>query len=305
MEPYAEVMMAPILPSFSTLLAFDAAARHGTFTHAASELNVSQPAISRRVAALETDLGMPVFSRASRPLRLTPVGQRLFDVLRSGLSRLEAEVMDIRSQHDGAKITIAAAPGFLSFWLVPRLAELEASFPEYKFSLMTGDQIGEEPHADIHVRFGIGNWPGVTSSRILGEKVFAVCSPLYLRDRPRPIELAILKQERLLQLADGLGRWHDWRTWLEAAGAPAVARLNTIDFDSYALLISAALAGQGIALCWSGLLDQHIETGALLRVSSEVVRSDRGYYATSRKGTDPNSATSRLMRWLEQSEPAE
>jgi DNA-binding transcriptional LysR family regulator len=293
--------MKSVLPHFTDLLAFDAVTRHGTFTRAARDLNVSQPAIGRRVAALEADLGALLFSRDTKPLRLTPAGQKLFDVLRSGLSRLEATVTEIRKQQDGAQLSIAAAAGFLSFWLVPRLAELSASFPKCELRLMTGDQMGEGPQADVHVRFGSGRWPGADAVKIIGEEVFAACSPMFLQGRSAPLDVDTLKQAKLLQLSDGLERWYDWQSWFEAAGTATNLRLNTIDFDSYSLLISAALAGQGIALCWSGLLDHYLSTGALLRVSSETVASARGYYATCRQGTEPESTVGRLMEWLARS----
>lgn len=162
--------MRTILPSFGDLLAFDAAARHGSFTRAARDLNVSQPAISRRVAALEADLGVTLFGRETKPLQLTPTGRMLFDVLRSGLSRLEATIAEIRRTPEARKLTIAAAPGFLTFWLLPRLSRLSASFPGQELQLITGDQPQDLPEADIHVRFGDGNWPGTTAVKIMGKR---------------------------------------------------------------------------------------------------------------------------------------
>lgn len=292
------VMMPSVLPSFGDLLAFDAAARYGSFTRAARDLNVSQPAISRRVAALEADLGVVLFGRDTKPLRLTATGQMLFDVLRSGLSRLEATVEDIRRMQAGRKLTIAAAPGFLTYWLLPRLSELSANFPEQELQLVTGDQRQDPPEADIHVRFGDGNWPGVTSVKILGEEVFAVCSPLLLSSAAAALGLAELKSSRLLQLSDRMDRRYDWQNWFRAIGTDLPRKLNTIVFDDYSLLVSAALAGQGFALCWSGLLDQHLKTGALVRVSDEVVTSERGYFATFPAGTAEDSVVSRLAHWL-------
>lgn len=290
--------MPAILPPFGDLLAFDAAARHGSFTRAARDLNVSQPAISRRVAALEADLGVLLFSRESKPLRLTVEGQGLFDVLRSGLSRLEATVIAIRRQRSERRLTIAAAPGFLSYWLVPRLSELAATFPDYDLRLVTGDQAGAMPEADVHVRFGDGKWPGVEAIRILDEQVYAVCSPFFLEGQERPLALNQLAKSRLLQLSATPEQRYDWQSWFHALGVDAPRKLNAIDFDDYSLLVSAALAGQGIALCWSGLLDAFLQTGALVRVSKEEVHSQRGYFATFVDGTLSRSAVVRLAKWL-------
>lgn len=282
------------LPAFIDLLAFDAAARNGTFTRAAKDLAVSQPAISRRVAALEADLGVPLFLRDTRPLTLTDAGQRLFEVLRSGLSRLETVVQDIRSRRNEKTLTVTAGPGFSAFWLIPRLPELCAAFPAHDLRIMSGDRAYEAPEGDLHIRFGDSHWPGQEAVKILGEEVYAVCSPVYLQGRSAPLALEALKRERLLQLADPLDRWYTWQSWCIAAGSPTATGLRTLDFDSYSLLIGAALAGQGIALCWSGLLDSHLRSGALVQVSAEAVKSTRGYYATYAQTTAPDAAVARL-----------
>lgn len=290
--------MRTILPPFGNLLAFDAAARHGSFTRAARDLNVSQPAVSRRVAALEADLGVLLFGRETKPLQLTATGRTLFDVLRSGLSRLEATVAEIRKAPQERKLTIAAAPGFLTYWLLPRLPGLSASFPDLELRLITGDQRQDLPEADVHVRFGEGSWPGMTAVKILGEEVFAVCSPLFLSRLDTKPDLARLTALRLLQLSDRLDRNYDWQHWFAAVGAEVPRKLNAIVFDDYSLLVSAALAGEGVALCWSGLLDQHLRTGALIRISKEAVTSDRGYFVTIPRGTAHDSVVYRLAHWL-------
>ena len=107
-----------------------------------------------------------------------------------------------------------------------------------------------------------------------------------------------MKSSKLLQLADRMDRRYDWQHWLRAVGTDLPRKLNTLVFDDYSLLVSAALAGQGLALCWSGLLDQHLGTGALVRVSDEVVTSDRGYFATFPEGTALDGVVVQLANWL-------
>lgn len=288
--------MSKTLPPFIDLLAFDAAARHGTFTRAAADLRVSQPAISRRVASLEADLGVQLFLRETRPLTLTETGQRLFEVLHSGLSRLEAVVQDIRSRRTSKAITLTADPGFLAFWLLPRLPELSAEFPNYDLRLMSGARSYEAAEGDLHIRFGDGHWPGMESLKILGEDVYAVCSASYLQGRAVPLDLKALKKERLLQLSDPMDRWFTWKSWFKAVGSPLETRPPTYDFDSYSLAVGAALAGHGIALCWSGLLDPYLENGSLIRVSKEAARSSRGYYAVYAQSQSQDGTIARLAQ---------
>jgi LysR family transcriptional regulator, glycine cleavage system transcriptional activator len=286
------------LPPLSDLVAFEAAARHRTFTVAAQELNVTQPAISRRIALLERDLGCKLFSRECKPFKLTPVGQNLFEALRSGLSRIESAVAEIRNSGLEKTITIRISSGLAFFWLTPRLPRLQAAFPDYRLRILSGEESQDVTDGDIQLRFGLGNWPGMTVCKILDEDVFAVCSPLYLGARRVPLSLAEIQTERLLLLNEDETRWHTWRTWFAALGMPFQAKPSGPQFDSFILMTNATLAGHGIGLCWSGLLDTFLESGALVRVSEQSVGSDRGYYVTCPKSTDPTSPVWMVADWL-------
>jgi len=292
------------LPSFTHLLAFDAAGRLGTFTRAAAELRVTQPAISRRVAALEAYLGAVLFDRQTKPPQLTAPGQKLFEALRSGLSRLETVVQELRASAGDRSITISAGPGFAAFWLIPRLPQLQAAFPELTLRVLSGNHSDDATQGDLHIRWGDGRWPGLATAKILGEKVYVVGSPAYLRNRTVPLPLREIRAARLLHLLDDAPRWYDWSTWFEALGAPLRHPVRGLDFDSYANLAGAALAGHGLALCWDGLLDQYLASGALLRVSRDSVRSERGYFVTHRGNIEADSAIHRVWSWLGGAGPA-
>lgn len=231
-------------------------------------------------------------------MALTPAGTELFDVLRSGLSRLETTVSDLRERAGSRKFTIAAAPGFLSFWLLPRFPALRDAFPEIDFSFLTGDYGGASVAADVHVRFGDGQWDGIVARKVVGEEVFPVCAPVYLNGRAAPLPEEEILNSQLLQLADSYQRWYDWPSWMAAAGVVAKKKPATIDFDSYAMVINAALSGQGIALCWVGLLEQFLETGALVRVSDRTLTTDRGYFVTYDPRFGAGSTTALVADWL-------
>lgn len=277
------------LPAFSNLIAFDAVARHGTLTSAAAELNVSQPAVSRRIALLEADLGAPLFNRAVKPLALTANGEKLFDVLRSGLSRLEVVVDRIRNEPDGNSLTISAASGLAAYWLIPRLPAMQAAFPRISIRITSQSHSEDTLAGDLQIRFGEGSWPTLTCTQILGEEVFPVASPLFLKGQPLPLSQHDMMQTRLLDMQNNRHTWYDWETWFDEVGAPVTGKLQTLAFDSYVLLVSAALAGQGICLCWSGLLDTFLASGALVRLSELSATSSRGYFVTfpSEPAVDP------------------
>ena len=287
------------LPSFSNLIAFDAIARHGTLTRAAEELNVSQPAISRRLAALEADLGHLLFDRRTKPLALTKSGAELFDVLRSGLSRLEAVIRRLRNTTDSESLTISAGAGLAAYWLIPRLSEMQAAFPTLRLKIVSqSHQHEDDGTGDLQIRFGQGNWAATEATKMLGEEVFPACSPLHLGRRKVPFSLDQLKGASLLDMKVENQPWYDWNSWFDAAGTAVNRAAKILYFDSYPLVVSAALAGQGVCLCWAGLLDSFLASGALVCLSPVSMPSPRGYFVTHEVGLPPNAPARAIARWL-------
>jgi LysR family glycine cleavage system transcriptional activator len=287
------------LPSFSNLIAFDAIARHGTLTRAAKELNVSQPAISRRLGALEADLGRPLFDRSTKPLSLTKSGVELFDVLRSGLSRLESVIGRLRDSADADTITISAGSGMAAFWLIPRLPRMQAAFPHLKLKIISQSHDTEdEVSGDLQIRFGRGEWRATEAMKMFGEDVFPVCSPHFRGWRNSSVAADQLHEAPLLDMKVANQPWYDWNSWFEAIGAPARSPLRVLYFDSYLLVISAALAGQGVCLGWEGLLDDLLASGALIRLAPLSASSVRGYFVTHDIALPANAPARSLARWL-------
>ena len=286
------------LPSFSNLIAFDAVARHGTLTSAAAELNVSQPAVSRRLALLEADLGTQLFNRSVKPLQLTSHGEQLFEVLRSGLSRLEIVVERIRNRQDEHSLTISAASGLAAYWLIPRLPGLQAAFPDTSIQVVSQSHTEETATGDLQIRFGSGNWPDLTATQILGEEVFPVASPLYVQDRPLPMTIDDLRRAQLLNMKHNRHTWYDWESWFDTVGPVTRDGPHMIGFDSYVLLVSAALSGQGICLCWAGLLDPFLTSGALVRLSGLTATSSRGYFVTHAADLPDDAPARAVAAWL-------
>jgi DNA-binding transcriptional LysR family regulator len=290
------------LPSFSSLLAFDAVARHGTLTRAAVELNVSQPAVSRRIAALEADLGRPLLDRRTKPLSLNKDGTELYEVLRSSLGRLEAVVERLRRGSDLDTVTINAGAGLTAYWLIPRLPQIEAAFPKLKLRIVSQSHDREEDvTGDLQVRFGDGKWPRTTATKLWAEEVFPVCSPLHLGRRKPPLTLEQLKSAHLLDMKVTKQTWYDWGSWFEAVGAPIRAPLRAVHFDSYPLVVDAALAGHGVCLCWDGLLDRFLESGSLVRLSPLSATSARGYFVTHDPGLPSDAPARAVARWFVES----
>jgi LysR family glycine cleavage system transcriptional activator len=286
------------LPSFSGLTAFLAVTRHGTLTRAAQSLNVSQPAISRRIALLETELGTPLYDRSHKPLQLTEAGQQLGHALTEGLGRISNTVAQIRESHSPRSVSVAGPSGFIAFWLIPRLGALHDACPGVTVRILSHEHGNSPAAADLIVRFDRLDNPGGGGHKILGETVFAAASPLYLARNPVADGLADLSGHVMLGMEPGRHNWYDWPSWFKAVDKPMPARPRMLEFNAYAMLINAALAGQGLCLCWSGLLDSFLETGALVRLSGPEAHSNRGYIMAPREPGKPRAAVDKVFSWI-------
>ncbi|WP_022705469.1 LysR family transcriptional regulator [Pseudorhodobacter ferrugineus] len=288
-----------LLPSFSGLTAFYAAVRNGTLTGAAAELNVSQPAISRRIAALEADLGCRLFDRTHKPARLTEEGRVLLLALRSGFGQIEQAVDVLRQGVSKQTITISGPSGFVAFWLIPRLEDLKVAFPALTIRIMSHEQGEAMPTAEVSVRFGLPDPALPSETRILSEDVFPVANPLYLARKGMSASDVDYASLVLLTMQSGRRHWYDWPAWLEAAGKPKLESAQFMDFNNYAMLVNAAMAGQGVCLSWAGLLDSFLESGALVRIAGPSVTSQRGYFVAARDGHAARPDVIAVLGWIQ------
>ncbi|KPD13991.1 LysR family transcriptional regulator [Phaeobacter sp. 11ANDIMAR09] len=286
------------LPSFSGLTAFYAAARHGTLTAAAEELNVSQPAVSRRIATLEADLGCNLFDRSHKPARMTQAGKDLLQALHSGFGQIEDAVSQIRKAAQTRIVTVTAPSGFVGFWLIPRLGELEQSFPEMTIRIISQEYGEAVRPGDLVIRFGLPGGGGETETRLLSDEVYVAASPLYLTRLGMTAQDYDFSRMTLLTMEAARSQWHDWPSWFKSAHQVMPQGARVLDFNSYAMLVNAGLAGQGIFLAWGGILDSFIETGALLRLQAPTTTSARGYFAGLRDGAAAHQDVRQILDWI-------
>ncbi|WP_415914366.1 choline sulfate utilization transcriptional regulator [Paraburkholderia sp. J67] len=289
------------LPPMQALLAFESAARLKSFTAAARELGTTQPAVSQRIVQLEADLGAPLFARGHRGVTLTPEGERLFDTVRTSLETIRATAADIRTSRADKALTILTDPGFAAYWLMPRLASLKHAMPTLDVNIVTS-QAAYDPQrdqADVAIAFGDGNWKPCTSTRLFAEQVTPVCSPAFLdahRAIAQPHDLATLP---LLHVnAPQPARWLAWDSWFAAHGLPPPESASSATFNSYSLVIQAALLGHGVALGWTPLVDDLIGKGLLVRLLDAPVTTERGYFLVRPPARPEAPAVQRFRRWL-------
>jgi putative choline sulfate-utilization transcription factor len=289
------------LPPLQTLSAFESAARLASFSAAALELGSTQPAVSQRVAQLEEDLGTPLFARGHRGVSLTPEGARLYEAVRQGLETIRAATADIRARRATGSLTILTDFGFATYWLMPRLTRLKQLMPDVDVKIITS-QAGFDPRrdsADLAIAFGDGDWAPCTCARLFPEEVTPVCTPAFRAAHPGLGRVADLLTQPLLHVQPTEPqRWLGWRDWFAAQGLTPPAEPHGITFNSYALVIHAALMNQGIALGWTPLVDDLLASGQLVRLLDTPVVTARGYFLVCPPTRPQAPAVALLRRWL-------
>jgi LysR family glycine cleavage system transcriptional activator len=251
------------LPSLNALKAFEAAARHESFTKAADELCVTQGAVSHQVKALETELGVRLFRRAHKRLAITDAGRIYLDVVRDSFDRLAAGTERLLQRQSSGALTVTTSPNFASKWLVHRLGRFAEAYPTIDLrvsaSLHHIDFASEE--FDLAIRHGDGRWPGLNVTRLCQEELTPVCSPGLLRGRRALRSPADLGRLTLLHLDTRT----DWAKWLDAAGASEADWERGPVFNQASMVIDAAVDGQGVALARTALAATDLIAGRLVR----------------------------------------
>lgn len=268
------------LPPPNSLVTFESAARHLSFTLAARDLGVTQAAVSRQIRLLEDHLGVVLFAREHRALSLTDFGQRLFDSVSQGLGQIAQVAADIRREETSAHVTIASSVTFASYWLMSRIAQYRAQFPEVDIQLVASARSRDlsDSNVDLAIRYGTGHWPGHEAYYLFDNDVFPVCSPLYLEQHGPLTALADLRKARLLHLAKFDRNWVTWASWFSEFKLGKVPPARGLLFDNYMVLIHAAIRGEGVALCGRRLAEDLIHRQELVRPFSTALRSNSTFF---------------------------
>ncbi len=275
--------MSRTLPSLELIRGFEAAARLSSFTAAARELFVTQSAVSRQVQALEAHLGVALFERHHRAIRLTDAGRLLHRSATQALLLLTDTAERIRQEGRGRSVTISCTFGFASLWLVPRLAAFRERHADIDIRVAANNSIIdlERERIEIAVRYCAQQLVPVDSVKLFDEEVFPVCSPALLRRRGKLLCAPDdLKHQVLLHHVGAESKWPSgsWTVWLEALQLQRLRPAGALRFDQYDQLIQAAIDGQGVALGVAPLVKRHIREGRLVAPFVQRTTSPRGYH---------------------------
>lgn len=286
------------LPPLDPLVAFEAAARLASFTAAARELNLTQAAISRQIRLLEANLGQRLFVRAHRRVALTAEGRDLQHTVALALRHLAHAAQDLRRERPGARITIGADAAIAALWLLPRLGDLRATFPDRVVRLIASDEdaVCLGAGIDIALLHGDGMWPGRRVDRLFAEEIFPVCAPAY-RDRVLASgDLRGLADATLIDLEDEHRDWVNWRVWLTERGMADLPTARRLRFNSYPLVVEAAADGLGVALGWRHLVDAALAQGRLVRPMAASLTTRFAYWLVTAPALSEDAAA--VAAWL-------
>lgn len=297
--------MSRRLPPLNAVRAFEAAARHLSFTRAAEELNVTQAAVSHQVKALEERLGVTLFRRLNRGLILTDAGTLYLRELESILDRLEQATERLRASEAAALLTVSTGTSFASKWLVPRLQRFRERCPDLDVRIDANDALTDfrRDNVDLAIRYGRGIYPGLRSVKLMQDIVFPVCSPRLL-EGPQPLrEPEDLKYHTLLH---DQGVVEDWPSWLRTAGVTGVDASRGPSFSLSAMLVEAAIAGQGVALTRRSMVAHDLREGRLVQpFSSVTLRSEFSYWVVCPEATADKPKIAEFRTWLVEEAAAE
>lgn len=284
------------LPSLNALRAFEAAARHQSFTRAAEELGVSQGAISHHVKMLEAQLGLMLFRRERQGLTITSAGQNYLDLLTQLFDRLAEGTQRLLQREKTGTLTVSMSPNFVTKWLVHRLGRFVAENPTIDLRVnatMAHINFAQED-VDLAVRHGTGNWPDLHVTPLVAEDIFPICSPALLEGANPLSEVPDLRHHTILH--DTSRR--DWPMWLELAGYPELTPAHSLTFDQTSMVIDAAVAGQGVALARSALAAADLIAGRLVRPFAVRLPAPFAYYVVCPKATATRPKIAAFRDWL-------
>lgn len=296
--------MQPIrktLPPLDHFLAFEAAAKAGSFARASVELNISESAISRKVRLLEQHFNQPLFVRGHRSITLTDQGKHLLKSVGRSMDILRDASTDMLSQTRKSSVRLAATNSVAALWLLPRLRRFNRANAQVKIMLTASDSDEEclSNDMDLSILRGDGDWPGFDAEMLFGETIFPVCAPQYLSRHPHAASAQQLPGLDLIEVASSHTEWMDWRTWLGQRNIPAGPLERSAIFNAYPLAIQAAQDGLGIALGWGHLVDHLLDSGKLVRpLPDHRVRTKSGYYLLKSRRSRDFSERQIVEDWL-------
>ncbi|WP_407048014.1 LysR substrate-binding domain-containing protein [Methyloraptor flagellatus] len=290
-----------LVSSANSLFVFEAAARRRSFTAAAEELNISQPAVSKTIKRLEEASELKLFRREHTRLELTAEGARLYKEVQQAFDHLHQVMTSLRTKHSHDTVRVSFSASFVQLWLLPRLGDFKASHPDVSLRIAESSRDDldlNEEDIDISARLGRGRWPGVETWHLVTEEIIPVCSPAYLKAHGPIAAPADLLGHPLLHFEERHRDRLSWRGWLTSHGVSLPRARHDLVFTDALGSIEAAALGQGVALGWKHLVHDHVRAGKLVYPLPTIHRSGEAIHLVMAAGRPPKPGAVLFRDWM-------
>jgi LysR family transcriptional regulator, glycine cleavage system transcriptional activator len=288
--------------SLNALRAFEAAARHKSFKKAATELHVTTAAVSQQVKLLELDLGAKLLRRVDGEWQLTEAGYAGLADLSQGFDSIAQGLRKIRDLKRRKRLTVSVAPSFAATWLVARLDRFRQSHPDIDLLLEATMALADfsRGDADMAVRYGAGEFPGLDCTRLFADDIFPVCSPRLLKGQHPLNEPQALRHHTLLHMgwSPEHGSWPDWAMWLRSAGVTGIDAERGPRFTQHSMVLQAAVEGQGVALGSTSHAADDLAAGRLVSPFDFCMPTHYAYYVVAPRERAKDPAIAAFRDWL-------
>lgn len=284
------------LPSLSLLRAFERAAYHRSFKLAAEEMHVTPSAVSHKIKQLEEELGIPLFQRLTRAVKLTPAGQAYFRDVHRAFARLETGTRQLHDRYGRQVLRLQLLPFFATEVLVPRLHSFQATHPDIDLHLESSFGHAEihPEDADISIVLGKGSWPGLVSEPLMDLELMAVCSPA-VAARMRPDHPEDINEQTVIYFASKLDAWEQWARGMDL---PEFKPKGSLTVDSMFSALQAAEQGLGIVTAIMPITEDRLRRNGLVAPFPKAVRIPDRYYLVYRKSDVVRSNVAQFRDWL-------
>lgn len=288
------------LPPLGGLVAFEAAARIGSFTRAARELGVTQAAVSRQIHLLEEGFGFPLFRRLHRRIELTEQGRLLSAASSSGFNLIADAIDDMTRERTSDGLTISASVAFSHFWLLPRISSFSREHPETAIRIVSQDSTENlrDSDVDLAIRYGSGNWSDGRADLLFEDEIFPVCSQEYAEKVQDISDLSDLLRYPLISSEPEDPNWTGWDEWFASFSIQAPRRKFGMRCSFYTEVVYAALNGHGIALGWRRLVENLLNQKALVRLTSQSIITRNGYFVIVPPRSSKSALATQFIEWL-------
>lgn len=282
------------------LFVFEVCGRLLSFTRAAEELGVSQPAVSLAIRQIEQAIGQDLFERRHRAIRLTEAGERFYNEVSASLERLLQAAREVNRNPDAELVTLSISTAFANYWIMPRLTRLHRSHPGIDLRLQVVDKDVDLEHENVSlgIRRGRGNWAGYDSASIAREELFAVASPAYLAAHPGPKSIEDLLDHHFIHLEEPFRPRPRWRDWFESFDVDFVDRGEGLRLNDYALVIQAAMAGEGVAMGWRHVTDSLIRKRLLVPVLPQSWKTGEEFHLIWSDRIELSESARQVRDWI-------